>query len=716
MKKAIVTAIVIIVLGSFLSTSEKFTASAQKIKDFPEFSEQNDRELASIIRTLTEGAESNGLSEKHGPNGSKLTDLHGSYQNVMLSRVDYDGEPISACVNSLSEANSFFGRDLETGKSVRLGDFGNEKLSTIAARHGMDEQEFLFYVKMASQTFLQQVAASPESATITIVNNDGIGEGFNDPVARVPEGGNGGLTLGQQRLNVFNQAAAIWGTFLDSAVPAQVGAQFDSIPGCTPSGGVLGSAGATFTAANFANAGFANTDYAIALANKQAGSDLVPANTEITTTFNSDVDLGCLGLGTRFYYGFDNSTPAGTINLLVVALHELGHGLGFASSATTLNITTATNATPIVITTSATHGLVTGEQIRVQNAAGNTAANGTRTVTVLGPSQFELNGSVGNGGYTGNGVIRGVYRTGRPGIWARFMFDQTTGLFWNGMTTAQRSVSGENTNNLFWDGASIKLGSGSLSAGRDTLTGRVQLFSPNPFQQGSSVSHWNTTATPNLLMEPAINVGLPLDLDLTRQLMRDIGWYRDTTPDTVADTVTNVTPNTGVVIIGGNAMINWSNNGGFNRNVTIELSRNAGTTFTAIATDIANTGSFTWAVTGPSTTQALIRVREANFAAPSGVSSANFTISAAPSAGTASVSGRVTSIDGRSISGAVVKLTSDTGVVFFARSNVFGYYRLDGLPVGRTYIATVAAKGLEFDPATLTVTDDLAGLDFVARL
>jgi hypothetical protein len=714
MKKVIVTVFVIVAFCIFVSLSDSITVGAQKMAD-EKTPRPTDHELASSIRKLTEHSASE-LSEKELSSGAILTDLGGDYQNVMLSQLDYDGEPISACVTNIDEANAFFGRNLETGESMPRGDFGIEKLSTIAARHGMDEQEFLYYSKMAAEAFQQQIAMSPQTATITIQNNDGAGEGFNDPAGRVAEGGNGGTTLGQQRLNVFNQAATIWGTFLDSAVATQVAGQFNSIPGCTPGGGVLGSAGATFTAANFANAEFTTTDYAIALANKQAGSDLVPANAEITTTFNSDVDAACLGPGTRFYYGFDNSTPAGTINLLVVALHELGHGLGFASNARTLNVLNATNATPILITTSSNHGLVSGESIAVENVAGNTAANGTRTVTVVSPTTFQLNGSVGNGAYTANtGRIRGLFTTGRPDIWSRFMFDQSTGLFWNAMNTAQRSASGINTNNLLWDGPSVRLGSGSLSAGRDVVTGRVQLFSPNPFQQGSSVSHWTTAATPNLLMEPAINVGLPLDLDLTRQLMRDIGWYRDTTPDTVADTVTSVTPNSGFVIINNNATINWTNTGGFTRNVTIEVSRNGGTTFTAIATDIANTGSFSWTVTGPSTTQARIRVREANFAAPSGVSSANFTVSLAPSAGTVSVSGRVTTVDGRSVAGAVVTLTSDTGLIFSARSNVFGYYRLEGLPVGRTYIATVTAKGLEFDPVTLNLTDNLSGLDFSAR-
>ena len=68
---------------------------------------------------------------------------------------------------------------------------------------------------------------------------------------------------------------------------------------------------------------------------------------------------------------------------------------------------------------------------------------------------------------------------------------------------------------------------GSQSAGADPM-GFVQLFTPNPFQGGSSVSHFDTGAFPNLLMEPAINGDLTHEVtppqDLTYSLFLDIGW------------------------------------------------------------------------------------------------------------------------------------------------------------------------------------------------
>ena len=71
-----------------------------------------------------------------------------------------------------------------------------------------------------------------------------------------------------------------------------------------------------------------------------------------------------------------------------------------------------------------------------------------------------------------------------------------------------------------------------IRAGADSL-GRMLLYTPNPVAGGSSYSHWDTVASPNLLMEPSINGDLTHDADLTRQQLVDIGWFSD--GDGVAD-------------------------------------------------------------------------------------------------------------------------------------------------------------------------------------
>lgn len=66
------------------------------------------------------------------------------------------------------------------------------------------------------------------------------------------------------------------------------------------------------------------------------------------------------------------------------------------------------------------------------------------------------------------------------------------------------------------------------SARQGTTAGFARLFAPNPYQSGSSVSHFDTTLTPSVLMEPSITSDLTVKVknpfDLTLALLRDIGW------------------------------------------------------------------------------------------------------------------------------------------------------------------------------------------------
>jgi hypothetical protein len=65
----------------------------------------------------------------------------------------------------------------------------------------------------------------------------------------------------------------------------------------------------------------------------------------------------------------------------------------------------ATNASPIVINTSAPHGLSTGQVTTISGVTGNIAANGTWPIIVTGATTFSLTGSVGSGTYGGSGTV-----------------------------------------------------------------------------------------------------------------------------------------------------------------------------------------------------------------------------------------------------------------------------------------------------------------------
>ncbi|HEV8632059.1 MAG TPA: PA domain-containing protein [Thermoanaerobaculia bacterium] len=93
----------------------------------------------------------------------------------------------------------------------------------------------------------------------------------------------------------------------------------------------------------------------------------------------------------------------------------------------------------------------------------------------------------------------------------------------------------------------------TVRAGVQPNTGFVMLYTPNPLQPGSSVSHWDTLAFRNLLMEPAINADLTHSVsvpqDLTLEEMKDIGWFSD--HDGVPDGADACLGSTPTVTVGG---------------------------------------------------------------------------------------------------------------------------------------------------------------------
>ena len=183
-------------------------------------------------------------------------------------------------------------------------------------------QPFRLLIVALAVIVLSAGAVSAGPAQIVIVNINAAGVGFNDPTPAAPVGGNTGTTLGEQRLIAFQHAADIWGARLDSDVPIRIRAQFVAL-----GPGVLGSAGPISVARDFANAPLPGTWYHIALANKLAGVDLIPANDDIVANFSTNFN---------FYLGLDNNHGPQN-DLVTVLLHEFAHGLGFSQLA---NLTT----------------------------------------------------------------------------------------------------------------------------------------------------------------------------------------------------------------------------------------------------------------------------------------------------------------------------------------------------------------------------------------
>ncbi|MEA2163628.1 MAG: hypothetical protein QOK37_1755 [Thermoanaerobaculia bacterium] len=328
-------------------------------------------------------------------------------------------------------------------------------------------------------------AAAAVGANIVIVNKDPAGVGFNDSTPAAPVGGNGGTTLGQQRLNVFQAAAAIWGAKLSSTITIKVAANFGSLTPCTVSQGVLGSAGPTQFIQNFPGAPRPNTYYPVALGSALSAVDYAVTlnltdGASIRAQFNSNIGTaGCLP-NLSWYLGLDtNFNHANQIDLETVLLHEFAHGLGFV-------------------------GLV--------NLNDGSLPNNT------------------------------------PDIYSHFTFDDTTLLHWDVMSNAQRLASSTNAGNVVFDGPNVTGASGLLTSGRDAL-GHPRLYTPATLAPGSSVFHFDTTASPNQLMEPSLNLDLTHNVDvpndLTMKEMLDIGW-----PPAVAAGPANDSCSTAIVASG----------------------------------------------------------------------------------------------------------------------------------------------------------------------
>jgi len=85
-----------------------------------------------------------------------------------------------------------------------------------------------------------------------------------------------------------------------------------------------------------------------------------------------------------------------------------------------------------------------------------------------------------------------------------------------------------------------------------------------------------------------------------------------------------------------------------------------------------------------------------------------------PTAATVSISGRVVTANGNPVRGSRVILTSTRGgFATTAVTSSFGYYQLEGVEVGQSYLLEVTTRGLQFEPRILSVLDELTGLDLI---
>ncbi len=457
-----------------------------------------------------------------------------------------------------------------------------------------------------------------QAATITIVNVDGAGEGFNDATIVAAEPSGAPTTLGAERLKVFTAAANQWAAVLNSAVPIRINAKFDPQT-CDANGAVLGSAGANSWVRSFAGtpaAPYNESWFAIAEANALGGVDLntgaSPAGDDIIMTFNLSIDAGCLPGTTGWWYGTNGAdpVPAAEIALMPVVFHEIAHGLGFqtlingatgewpggnpranrrpdiwahflmdrnfSANGTTwvglgntnggdtnrvasaiddpnlvwsgANVTAAAQgylSPSLVFSITAPPGIagsyvfqsagfgppvalagISGEVVAAVDAGGVNTLDGCEAITNAGA----VNGKIalvdrGNCNFTVK-----VANAEAAGAIAVLVANNAAGLPGMGGTDPAIGIPSIGIEQAL--GASIRTNSPgvnvSLIYNFSTLVGMnggyLRMYAPNPREPGSSVSHFSTAATPNLLMEPALNQELFNETDMTVPLFRDIFW------------------------------------------------------------------------------------------------------------------------------------------------------------------------------------------------
>lgn len=94
----------------------------------------------------------------------------------------------------------------------------------------------------------------------------------------------------------------------------------------------------------------------------------------------------------------------------------------------------------------------------------------------------------------------------------------TTNLNYSQMNNAQRAAA-NTSGEVVWKGALVVAAQG----------GNHPMYAPAPLQGGSSISHWDTSSFPNLLMEPSATVPF-IALTLEAEAFEDMLWPINDTP------------------------------------------------------------------------------------------------------------------------------------------------------------------------------------------
>ena len=427
---------------------------------------------------------------------------------------------------------------------------------------------------------------SAQAADVVPVFFDAAGAGYYDTTPVAPVGGNPGTTRGEQRRIAAQYAASLWGSVLESNVPVLIGARFAPL-----APGVLGSAGSASAFVDFPN-GKPGVIYGGALADALAGFDLRPGRVDINTNFSTNFNF-YYGLDGNAPAGVTNFLDVVmheyAHGLGFASFANSSTGALLAGFPDAYNVFAYHNPTakfwPQMIDAERQAAVLDYGNVVFTGARATAGAQlllgPRRDFRVLSPAPVAGNYSIGGVTFgpavsttNFNGqVVLGTDSVGAIGDGCEAITSNVVGKFaLIDRGTCAIAIKTKNAQDAGAIGVMIANNvtanpppnfSGSdptitiptvvvtLAAGTSFKAnlplqvtfvvdptkrqgaddaGRPRLFAPNPVQSGSSFSHYDSVAEPNLLMEPAINVTLKgiYDLDITPALLADIGWKLNT--------------------------------------------------------------------------------------------------------------------------------------------------------------------------------------------
>ena len=426
---------------------------------------------------------------------------------------------------------------------------------------------------------------------IIIQNINAPNVGFNDPTPAAPVGGNNGATLGQQRLNVFEFAANIWEAVLQPKVDIIVQAQFTPLganvlgsagpryvisdfPGEEFAGMWYHAALANHLAgedlvpqlhdinANFSSTfafyfGFDNNEGVLVdllpVVLHELGHGLGFSNfvNEVTGTLNGGIpDIYSqytidVTTGKIWNAMTDAERAASAINVRKVSWNgvnvkkdtpkvlQLGEPFVSINGGPNLMFGPAAFGAPL------TAGGITGP---VALGIDPADAAGPSTTDACSPLTNDLTGKIALVDRGTCGFAIKIKNVQNAGAIAAIVADNAPGSPPAGLGGADPTITIASGRVTLVDGNAIKAAlvgpvtaklalDKSVRAGTDRVKGLAMVAALDPVAPGSSISHWDTGAIPNQLMEPSINIDLTSSIvppeDLTSSQMTDIGWFSD---------------------------------------------------------------------------------------------------------------------------------------------------------------------------------------------